>query len=73
MMNEKKFEIRAYGKSELAMIYFPDVSKETALKRLNVWLKTNPRLRYLLNPNIFNYTPKQVRQIIEEVGEPYDS
>ena len=72
-MNEKKFEIRAYGKSELAMIYFPDVSKETALKRLNVWLKINPRLRYLLNPNIYNYTPKQVRQIVEEVGEPYES
>ena len=28
-MNEKKFEIKTYRKSELAMIYFPDLSNST--------------------------------------------
>ena len=32
-MNEKKFEIKTYRKSELAMIYFPDLSKKQAPSR----------------------------------------
>ena len=35
-MNEKKFEIKTYRKSGLAMIYFPDLSKKAALKRLHL-------------------------------------
>ena len=72
MMNEKKFEIRAYGKSELAMLYFPHMSGDAALKKFKVWLKVNPRLHPLLNVNGQTYTPKQVRQIVEEVGEPFE-
>ena len=69
-MNEKKFEIKPYRKSELAMIYFADYSKETATKKLREWFRTNPRLRYLVNPTIRTLTPKMIRQIVEEVGEP---
>ena len=71
-MNEKKFEIRTYRKSELAMIYFPDLSKKAALKKLESWLKANPRLVYLIRPHVFDYQPKQVRQIVDEVGLPND-
>ena len=70
MMNEKKFEIRTYRKSELAMIYFPWLDSGSALKKLNGWLRINPRLRYLINRHVFEYTPKQVRQIVDEVGLP---
>ena len=69
-MSEKKFEIRAYKKSQLAMIYFPDYSKESAMRNLREWFRVNPRLRYLVNPSIRNLTPKMIRQIVEEVGEP---
>ena len=36
-MKEKEFKIHAYGKSELAMLYFPGDNKELALKKLRCW------------------------------------
>ena len=72
MKQDEPFVIKAYWKSELAMLYFPKASRETALKRLNHWLRINPRLRYLLNRNINDFTPKQVKQIVEEFGNPYE-
>ena len=34
----KPFEIRSYGKSELAMLYFPDAkTKKGAMNNLNYW------------------------------------
>lgn len=69
-MNTKAFEIRAYGKSELAMLYFPELTQEAALKKLNNWLRINPRLRHLINASIKGYTPKEVRLIVGEVGKP---
>ena len=68
----KSFEIRAYGKSELAMIYFPHSSQDTAMKKLRRWFKINPRLRHLVNRDIEDFTPKQVRLIVREVGEPFE-
>ena len=69
-MNEKKFEIKTYRKSELAMIYFPWLDGSAALKKLNGWFRINPRLCHLINRHVFEYTPKQVRQIVDEVGLP---
>jgi len=71
-MKNEPFVIRAYGKSELAMKYFPDLTKESAMKKFRNWLRINPRLRKLVSKNSRNFTPKQVRIIIEEVGEPFD-
>ena len=72
-MTDEVFNIRAYGKSELAMIYFPDLTKETAMKKLRIWLSVNPRLRHLIDRNFRNFTPKQVCLIIEEIGESFDT
>ena len=71
-MTNETFTIRAYGKSELAMMYFPDLTKETAMKKFRFWLSLNPRLKKLVSKKIRSYTPKQVRLIIEEFGEPFD-
>lgn len=71
-MNDEKFQIRAYGKSELAMLYFPHLSKATALRLLRSWLAVNPNLRYLLRNKSKYFTPKQVKQVVSEVGEPFD-
>ncbi len=68
MMNEKKFEIKAYYKSELAMIYFPQMTRRGATRRLNNWLRINKNLAYLVDVN--DFTPIQVRQIVDEVGAP---
>ena len=67
-MNEKKFEIRAYYKSELAMIYFPKMTRRGAMRRLNNWLRINRNLSYLVDVN--DFTPSQVQQIVDEVGDP---
>ena len=57
MRENEVFKIRAYGKSELAMLYFPGDSK-------------NKRLRKFITPKRKYYSPKQVRVIIDELGEP---
>ena len=71
-MTDEKFIIRAYGKSELAMLYLPNHTKETAMKLFRTWLKFNPRLRHIVNRNTKYYTPKDVKKIVGEVGEPFD-
>ena len=67
-MNEKKFEIKAYYKSELAMIYFPQMTRRGATRRLNNWLRINKNLAYLVD--VYDLTPNQVQQIVDEVGDP---
>ena len=64
------FKIHAYGKSELAMMYFPGDSKDSALRKFRFWLKVNKRLRKFITPKRKYYSPKQVRVIIDELGEP---
>ena len=42
----KLFEIRSYGKSELAMLYFPDAkTKKGAMNNLNYWISYCTELR----------------------------
>ena len=71
-MNDEKFVIRAYGKSELAMLYLPNHSKATALKLLKTWLQVNPRLAHIGRNKMKFYTPKQVKMMVEELGEPFE-
>ena len=71
-MKDEKFVIKTYGKCELAMKYFPNLTPESAMKRFRNWLIINKRLKKLVSKKIRYYTPKQVRSIIEEVGEPFD-
>lgn len=68
MSEQMSFKVRAYYKSELAMIYCPRMPRRNALRRFNRWLEKNPRLAYLLKKN--DLTPSQVQQIVDEIGEP---
>ena len=70
-MKNERFTIRAYGKSELAMLYFPEYTKDSAMNKFRYWLRINPRLRHLIGRGGYSYTPKQVRLIAEELGEPF--
>ena len=69
-MQNETFTIRAYGKSELAMLYFPHLCKESASRNLREELKINPRLRQLVNAKTHKFWPKQVKMITDELGEP---
>lgn len=69
-MKQKPFEIKAYYKSELAMIYFPGMTRRGSIRRLNNWLKHNANLSSLLD--VSDFTPSQVQQIVDEFGEPYE-
>ena len=70
-MKKEDFVIKFYGKSELAMIYYPEDSKENALYKFRIDLKRNPRLCHLVAKTIHRFTPRQVKIIAEELGDPY--
>lgn len=71
MKNETNFIIRAYGKSELAMLYLPHHSKTSAMRTFRNWMRFNPRLRHITKTRLKYYTPSQVKKIVQELGEPF--
>mgnify|MGYP004515026063 CR=1 FL=1 len=67
--------IRSYGKGELTMYYLPGIAQQTAVNRLNEWIRTAPRLEQRLlatgmNPYCRRYAPAQVKLMIDVFGEP---
>lgn len=69
------FEIKAYGKGELAQLYNPGMGVRSALRTLSVWIKRNGALDDKLRetglvPCCKIYTPRQVKLIVEYLGEP---
>jgi len=69
------FIIRAYTKKELALMYFPDSTPRTAVSHLMGWIRRCTQLWELLQEtgyeaNCKTFTPRQVRAIIEQLGEP---
>lgn len=72
----KNFKLKAYGKSELALLYFPDAaSAHTAVNHLMSWIRRNPSLTQVMQTMGYQksakfFTPKEVGLIIEYLGEP---
>lgn len=69
------FVIRAYGRTELAQCYFPNLNPQVAYRRLQHWIDYCPHLRERIdsansNPRCRVYMPVQVRMIVEALGEP---
>ena len=71
-MNEK---INAMTKSEVALLYNPNVSPKSAVRTLNRWIEGNAALKtelvnagYKRGKRIF--TPKQIRIIYKYLDEP---
>ena len=63
---ETKFELRSYGKRELAAKYNPRIGEESAVRMLNRWIKVQPGLLEALkqaglNPCAKCYTPAHGR------------
>jgi len=72
----KEFEIRPYGKTELAMRYFPNAkTKKGALNNLNYWISYNGELRRRLREmgmpsKARHFTAREVAIIVECLCEP---
>ncbi len=70
-----KFIIRAYSKKELALMYFPDSQPRTAVNHLMSWIRRCTQLWTELQATGYEttcktFTPRQVRAIVEQLGEP---
>ncbi len=73
--NMDKFAIRAYTKKELALMYFPESSPRTAVNHLMAWVHRCSQLQRQLQETGYEttskaFTPRQVRAIVEQLGEP---
>lgn len=73
--DEKKFEIRAYDKVELALLYCPGRTAEAALKTLLRWIKQcGPLIQALCaigyNPRRHRFLRQEVELIVGNLGEP---
>jgi len=69
------FEIRTYGKGELAQLYCPNVTIGAARKKLKVWMNYYPNLMDELRSIGYSdvsrsLTPAQVKLIVDALGEP---
>ena len=69
------FIIKAYTKKELALMYFPDSMPRTAVSHLMAWInRCNPLAELLQTtgylPTNKAFTPRQVKAIVEHLGEP---
>ena len=70
-----KFTIKAYSKKELALMYFPDSNPRTAVNHLMSWIRQCTQLWDELQTPGYSttsksFTPRQVRAIVEQLGEP---
>ena len=72
---DNDFVIRAYTKKELSLCYFPNSNPRTAVNHLMSWIQRCTSLweqlqhmGYIATSKAF--TPRQVRAIVEQLGEP---
>lgn len=71
----EEFKIHSYTKKELALMYFPDSSPRTAVNHLMAWIRRCTQLWGQLQAMGYNikskgFTPREVRAIVEQLGEP---
>lgn len=71
----KRWHIRPYTKSELAMAYAPEITYRSALNRFAHWIRTNSRLCAELQKTGYKnsqqiLTSRQVALVFEYLGEP---
>lgn len=72
---EPKFKVREYTKLELALLYFPMLGMDSAVKKLNRWVKTNTLLVAALEGvgwqrRRHSYLPREVALIVHYLGTP---
>ena len=72
MEKQTDFRFRSYGRTELALLYNPCLTPKAAYRKLVGWIDHYPGLAVRLAelPGSRSYTPAQVREIVEALGEP---
>ena len=66
----KNVQSSTLGRSELALLYFPDLSPKSAWQKLRRWFAINPRLQPLTTMTRRTFTPAELSLIYSELGEP---
>ena len=71
----ENMEIRAYGRTELAQLYFPQLTSQAAYRKLQYWLDVYPGLRQRMQEHGYQeharmFLPVQVKMIVDAIGEP---
>lgn len=74
-MKEQEMVVRCYPKSELALLYFPELSADSAVRRLMRWIKrctglTDELLKLDYRPACHSFSAREVRLIVHYLGEP---
>ena len=75
-MTQNKFVIRTYGKSEFALLMFPTIADpKVAQAKLLRWIKKDRQFHQqllALGLSAFDndYSPEQVRAMVEKFGAP---
>jgi hypothetical protein len=72
---ENMFTFRTYGKAELALLYLPCSSPDSAVKTLNRWINGCPQLQDELrsmhyHPRRHTFLKAEVEAIVRHLGEP---
>ena len=73
---KSKFQIKTYGKSEFAMMMFPNITDpRVAQNKLLRWMKLDPEFHKkikALASSVGNndYSPEQIRLMIDKWGAP---
>ncbi|MBO4590282.1 MAG: DUF4248 domain-containing protein [Bacteroidaceae bacterium] len=73
--DEQPFPLRAYGRTELAALYRPDLTPKSAWRALRDELQHTPALLAALaetdyDPRRRHFTPRQVQLIVTTLGLP---
>jgi len=69
------FTLKSYGMQELGLLYFPTSTPASASMQLKKWITKSEKLLTDLSEAGYRsgqklLTPKQVRLIVDHVGEP---
>ena len=75
-LHNKTFRLKTYKKNELAMMYFPDVTKDAASRNFRRWIRQCPPMMKELEAMGYDknrqYLLKaEVEVIVKHLGEPY--
>ena len=72
---KQTFEIKTYGKRQLAKLYYPELSGKAAYRRLLGQIASCPKLKEKLkeigrSQRSWFYSPSEVKCIVESMGPP---
>ena len=63
-------EVKSYGRTELAQLYFPAICPRAAWAKLRLYMSDYPRLRKLLLCKRRTFLPAEVALIFDCLGRP---